>query len=121
MSVKILFFAGLREALGTGTEALALPAGVATVGGLRDLLVARGERVEGRTITAMVPVSLRAQTERGATGNRVANVHALLPVGLDDPSAVLRTVQRHERVDRHRGDMPVPETDSPSITEGGVS
>lgn len=35
--------------------------------------------------------------------------------------AVLRTVQRHERVDRHRGDMPVPETDSPSITEGGVS
>ena len=35
--------------------------------------------------------------------------------------AVLRTVPRHERVDRHRGDMPVPETDSPSITEGGVS
>ena len=35
--------------------------------------------------------------------------------------AVLRTVQRHERVDRHRGDMPLPETDSPSITEGGVS
>jgi molybdopterin synthase sulfur carrier subunit len=43
MTTRILFFAGLREALGTGSEALALPAGVATVGALRDHLVARGE------------------------------------------------------------------------------
>ena len=41
--VKVLFFAGLREALGCGSETLELPAGIATVGGLRDLLVARGE------------------------------------------------------------------------------
>jgi len=43
MTTRILFFAGLREALGTGSEALALPAGVATVGALRDHLAARGE------------------------------------------------------------------------------
>ncbi|MDP2135118.1 MAG: molybdopterin converting factor subunit 1 [Sulfuritalea sp.] len=43
MNVKVLFFAGLREALGTGSESLALPSGVATVGGLRDHLAARGE------------------------------------------------------------------------------
>ncbi|MBI3094256.1 MAG: molybdopterin converting factor subunit 1 [Rhodocyclales bacterium] len=43
MNIKILFFAGLREALGTGSEALALPAGIATVGALRDHLAARGE------------------------------------------------------------------------------
>ena len=43
MSVKILFFAGLREALGTGSESLALPDGVGSVGALRDLLAARGE------------------------------------------------------------------------------
>ena len=43
MNVKILFFAGLREALGTGSESLALPAGVATVGALREHLAARGE------------------------------------------------------------------------------
>ena len=41
--VKILFFAGLREALGIGSESLALPAGVGTIGTLRDHLAARGE------------------------------------------------------------------------------
>jgi molybdopterin synthase sulfur carrier subunit len=43
MDVKVLFFAGLREALGTGAESLALPAGIATVGALRNHLAARGE------------------------------------------------------------------------------
>ncbi|WP_153147152.1 molybdopterin converting factor subunit 1 [Dechloromonas sp. H13] len=42
MSVKILYFAGLREALGIGSETLELPAGVATVGTLRDWLVGLG-------------------------------------------------------------------------------
>ena len=41
--VKILFFAGLREALGTGSESLALPAHISTVGALRDHIAARGE------------------------------------------------------------------------------
>jgi molybdopterin synthase sulfur carrier subunit len=40
--VKVLYFAGLREALGNGGEDLALPAGVATAGALRDHLAARG-------------------------------------------------------------------------------
>jgi molybdopterin synthase sulfur carrier subunit len=43
MSVKILFFAGLREALGVGSESLVLPVDIGTVGALRDLLAARGE------------------------------------------------------------------------------
>lgn len=43
MDVKVLFFAGLREALGVGSESLALPAGIGTVGALRDHLAARGE------------------------------------------------------------------------------
>ena len=42
MSVKILYFAGLKEALGLPGETVELPAGVATVGGLRDWLVAQG-------------------------------------------------------------------------------
>jgi molybdopterin synthase sulfur carrier subunit len=36
MTVKVLFFAGLREALGAVAETLDLPDGVATVGDLRD-------------------------------------------------------------------------------------
>ena len=42
MTVTIKYFASVREAVGTGEEHLDLPEGVATVGALRDLLVARG-------------------------------------------------------------------------------
>lgn len=40
--ITVLFFAGLREAVGTSSEMLALPAEVTTVAALRDHLVARG-------------------------------------------------------------------------------
>ncbi|HEX9687391.1 MAG TPA: molybdopterin converting factor subunit 1 [Burkholderiales bacterium] len=40
--ITVLYFARLREALGTGSEALALPAAVRDVEGVRALLVARG-------------------------------------------------------------------------------
>jgi diacylglycerol O-acyltransferase len=63
--------------------------------GFRDLLVERGESVADRTITAMVPVSLRAPTERGEVGNRVANVHALLPIGHTASRSMLRAVHQH--------------------------
>ena len=42
MSVKILYFASLKEALGMAGESIELPAGVATVGALRDWLVGQG-------------------------------------------------------------------------------
>ena len=42
MKVKVLFFAGLREQLGTGGEEVELPGGVSTVAGLRAHLRARG-------------------------------------------------------------------------------
>jgi molybdopterin synthase sulfur carrier subunit len=42
MNVTIRFFASVREKLGTSSEQLALPEGVATVGQLRELLVQRG-------------------------------------------------------------------------------
>lgn len=40
--VRILYFAGLRETLNRGEETLSLPAGVATVGALRQHLAGRG-------------------------------------------------------------------------------
>jgi molybdopterin synthase sulfur carrier subunit len=43
MNVKVLYFASLREALGSSGEQVELPAGVATTGALRDHIVARGE------------------------------------------------------------------------------
>lgn len=42
MSVQVLYFASLKEALGTAGEKIDLPAGVATVGALRDWLAGQG-------------------------------------------------------------------------------
>jgi len=42
MKVTVLFFASLREQLGQPREELELPAGIGTVGALRDHLRARG-------------------------------------------------------------------------------
>ena len=42
-TVRLRFFASLRETLGVGDEAVTLPAGVDTVAGLQQWLQARGE------------------------------------------------------------------------------
>ena len=56
---------------------------LATVaGGLRRWLLADGHEIGELTLRAMVPMSTRAQEERGALGNRVTTMYAPLPVGL---------------------------------------
>ncbi len=42
MKVKVLYFASIRQKLGKGAEEIELPAGIATVAGLRAHLQARG-------------------------------------------------------------------------------
>lgn len=42
MNIELRFFAGVREALGVSREAISLPAGVQTVGQVRDHLRERG-------------------------------------------------------------------------------
>ena len=42
MSVKVLYFAGLREALGIASETIELPNDITTMGGLRDWLIVAG-------------------------------------------------------------------------------
>ena len=59
-------------------------------GGLRRLLKSRGERVEGLELRAMVPVSVRTDSEKGALGNRVASLWAPLPVYEEDAVERLR-------------------------------
>jgi len=46
VKVKVLFFAALREQLGTSGEELDLPSGVSTVAGLREHLKSRGGAFE---------------------------------------------------------------------------
>jgi WS/DGAT/MGAT family acyltransferase len=66
---------------------------LATVAGaLRTWLLTRGESVvASTTVRAMVPVSVRTESEGGALGNRVSSYFVDLPVG--EPSAVIRLHQ----------------------------
>jgi molybdopterin synthase sulfur carrier subunit len=47
MSIRLLFFASLRERLGSSGESLELPGHVKTVGDLRAFLASRGEAWQG--------------------------------------------------------------------------
>ena len=62
-------------------------------GALRTWLHSRGVRTEGMELRALVPVSIRAQDERGTTGNRIAAMRGPLPVYIEDPVARLRAVK----------------------------
>jgi WS/DGAT/MGAT family acyltransferase len=59
-------------------------------GALRGFMQQRGEPVEGVTLKAMVPVSVRRENEYGMTGNRVAAMMASLPIHEVDPVERLR-------------------------------
>lgn len=64
-------------------------------GGLRHLLESRGERVDGVELRGMIPVSVRADSDRGNLGNQVASMWAELPVYEADPVQRVRTVSDH--------------------------
>jgi diacylglycerol O-acyltransferase len=67
---------------------------LATVSGaLRTFFAQRGLDPDALEIRAMVPVSVRANDERGHLGNRVTQLTAPLPVKLTDPVERLRAVR----------------------------
>ncbi len=61
--------------------------------GFRDLLINRSELGEGRPVRTLVPVSVRAEHERGKFNNRVSAVFVDLPVGREDPVARLAEIR----------------------------
>jgi diacylglycerol O-acyltransferase / wax synthase len=66
---------------------------LATIAGaLGKHLRRRGQNTDGLELKAMIPVSVRADVERGALGNRVAAMMAPLPVWCQDPVARLDIV-----------------------------
>lgn len=86
----------IKNALGGTVNDVVL---AAVAGGLRRLLKARGERVDDLVLRAMVPVSVRAEADRGALGNRVASMWAPLPVYEPDPR------RRLEKITETMGDL----------------
>src|SRR6266516_4407366 len=65
----------------------------AITNGFRDLLRRRGERVTGKVVRALVPVSVRHESEQGAYNNRVSGVFPGLPVGIAGPVARLKVIR----------------------------
>jgi WS/DGAT/MGAT family acyltransferase len=66
-------------------------------GGLRRLLIERGERLPKQGLRAMVPVNLRAAGEELALGNRITSLFVHLPVAIEDPiERYLRQVEEAE-------------------------
>ena len=89
----------VRRTLGGSMNDVVL---TAVTRGFRDLLIARGEKVEGRAVRTLVPVSVRAPGEHGA--NRVSGLIAELPVGIEDPVERLTDIRRQmDRLKESRG------------------
>ena len=54
-------------------------------GGVRRLLVERGDPLPDQGLRAMVPVNIRAAGEELSMGNRITSLYVDLPVGVEDP------------------------------------
>ena len=74
-------FKAIKSALGGTVNDVVL---AAVTGALRAFAIRRGRDVAGMELKAMVPVSVRADAERGALGNRVAAMYAPLPLYAED-------------------------------------
>lgn len=77
MKIRLLFFAGLREQLGTAGEELELPQGVSTVGALRAHLRGRGPAwqaalADGKLLRTAVNQNMASAETKLAPGDEVA-------------------------------------------------
>jgi diacylglycerol O-acyltransferase / wax synthase len=63
-------------------------------GALRHWLHSRGVRTEGLELRAQVPVSIRAEDERGHLGNRLVALRGPIPVYVEDPVKRLEICRR---------------------------
>jgi len=73
MSLNVLYFAGLREAIGCGGERIELPPGVSTVGALRAALGARHPELLGaKNLRAAVNQKMVGMDAPVADGDEVA-------------------------------------------------
>lgn len=77
MRIRLLFFAGLREQLGTAGEELELPPGVGTVAALRAHLRQRGSAwqaalADGKLLRTAVNQNMASAETKLAPGDEVA-------------------------------------------------
>lgn len=75
---QVQTFKDIKRALGGTVNDVVL---AVVAGGLYRLLRFRREPTRGRSLRAMVPVSVRTRDQRSAMGNRVSSIFVDLPVG----------------------------------------
>jgi WS/DGAT/MGAT family acyltransferase len=79
----------VRSALGGTVNDVVL---AAITRGFRDLLMSRGDPVDGVVVRSLVPVSVRAREDH-TLNNQVSAMIAELPVGIADPVERLESIQ----------------------------
>ncbi|HLI60260.1 MAG TPA: wax ester/triacylglycerol synthase family O-acyltransferase [Solirubrobacteraceae bacterium] len=89
VAAELRDFKAIKDALGGTVNDVVL---AVVAGALGRYLARRDALADGLTLRAMVPVSVRADPERGALGNRVTAMWASLPVATEDPIARLRAI-----------------------------
>jgi hypothetical protein len=82
LSVSLDELKEIKRRLGGSVNDVVL---AATAGGLRELLLRRGEALPPQGLRAMVPVNIRSATERLALGNKITSLFVHLPVAESDP------------------------------------
>ena len=87
---KLEDFKAIKDALGGTVNDVVL---TVVAGAMGRWLRSRGVRTEGLELRALVPVSIRAEDERGSLGNRIAAMRGPLPVYAKDPVERLRIVR----------------------------
>jgi WS/DGAT/MGAT family acyltransferase len=95
VEVELAELKAIKNSLGGTVNDVVL---TVVTGALARYMRRHGHETEGVTLKAMVPVSVRADVERGALGNRVAAMSAPLPVGVEDPVSRLFQI-RHDMQD----------------------
>ncbi len=79
----------IREAHGGTINDVVL---AAITGGFRELLLAAVRRSRAGSMRTLVPVSVRAEHERGTYDNKVSAMFAELPVAIEDPVTRLESI-----------------------------
>ncbi|HEY4429289.1 MAG TPA: wax ester/triacylglycerol synthase family O-acyltransferase [Solirubrobacteraceae bacterium] len=84
-------FKAIKDSLGGTLNDVVLAAVTLSLGRfLRD----NGHDTDGLVLKAMVPVSVRTRSQRGALGNQVAAMWAPLPVGIQNPAECLQRIAK---------------------------
>ncbi len=86
---ELATFKRIKDALGGTVNDVVL---AVVTGSIRSWLHSRSIRTEGLELRALVPVSIRAEDERGELGNRITLMRGPLPVYIEDPVRRLRAI-----------------------------